>query len=196
MTRRSGPRRSARGRRARADSRRWPDTLCRATRPPHWGGLTGRKAGAAGSFPFGAWRSERVGTRRNTAAAVAWAAPAERPAPAHQSALPRARRPGQLSAAASTCVAKCKTRGTRLRLALDAPRFRASAAVARLCPCHDDADRLTFRTLVGWIHPGWELRRGRRCNIVVSSLVQDTRVLSSARSFGPNLHSLNGGVTV
>eukprot|EP00964_Phaeocystis_antarctica_P082223 scaffold51554_cov34-Phaeocystis_antarctica.AAC.1 len=104
MTRRSGPRRSARGRRAGAASRRWPDTSCRATRPLHWGGPIGRKAGAAGSFPFGAWRSERVGIRRNTAAAVAWAAPAEWPPPPHQSALPRARRPGQLSAAASTCV--------------------------------------------------------------------------------------------
>eukprot|EP00964_Phaeocystis_antarctica_P098787 scaffold64751_cov39-Phaeocystis_antarctica.AAC.1 len=104
MTRRSGPRRSARGRRAGAESHRWLDTSCRATRPPHWGGPTGRKAGAAGSFPFAAWRSERVGTRRNTAAAVVWAAPAERPPSAHHSARPRARRPGQLSAAASTSI--------------------------------------------------------------------------------------------
>ena len=169
MTRRSGPRRSARGRRARADSRRWPDTLRRATRPPHWGGLTGRKAGAAGSFPFGAWRSERVGTRRNTAAAVAWAAPAERPAPAHQSALPRARRPGQLSAAASTCVAKCKTRGSRLRLALDAPRFRGSAVRSPVRP--RVTNHIRYCLLAGF-HPGWELRRGRRC---VSSLVPQTQ---------------------
>ena len=166
MTRRSGPRRSARGRRARADSRRWPDTLCRATRPPHWGGLTGRKAGAAGSFPFGAWRSERVGTRRNTAAAVAWAAPAERPAPAHQSALPRARRPGQLSAAASTCVVK-QNQGGQASFGL------RCAEVQGFLPCGCLSARHTNQRAC-WLDftPGWELRRGRRC---VSSLVPQTQ---------------------
>ena len=188
MTRRSGPRRSARGRRARADSRRWPDTLCRATRPPHWGGLTGRKAGAAGSFPFGAWRSERVGTRRNTAAAVAWAAPAERPAPAHQSALPRARRPGQLSAAASTCV-ECKTRGARLRLALDAPRFRASCRAA-VCP------RVTPTRpacLLARFHPRMGIASRQAMRELTGA--PDARVLSSARSFGPNC-IIRGGKNV